>query len=78
MYDRFFEEKKRLGLIFTWHNINPNLPYESINKRTGKPVEQPGDPTWWSRLSCRYRDANEQREFVASGCIDKALPPKKL
>lgn len=77
MYD-YFEEKKRRGLIFTLHNIDPNLPYDSIDKKTGRPIESPGEATWWSHLSSRYRDADEQKAFIESGCVDKRLPPKEV
>lgn len=73
--DKYFETKKRQGLIFTLHNINPKLPYRATDK-IGRPIEPPGGGAWWwSRLSGRYREAEEQRDFIRSGFVDKKLPP---
>jgi len=78
--DKYFEDKKRKSLIFTMHNINPNLPYYSMypNSTQQKPVCPPEGPTYWSRASGRYRTASEQREFIRGGCIDKKLPPIEI
>lgn len=70
----YFEEKKRKNLIFTKHNIDPRLPYISIEPETGRAIEMPEGPSYWSQRSGRYRSAKEQAEFLAGGCIDKNLP----
>lgn len=72
----YFEEKKRKGFIFTLHNIDSSKPYVSMDPKTGysQPISQPDGPSYWSRKSGRYRTEKEQAEFVASGCIDEALP----
>ena len=76
----YFENKKRQGLIFTLHNIDTQKPYicmkndpKSISCKP-VPVPMPVGPSFWSRLSGRYRTAEEQREYLASGCVDRALP----
>ena len=77
--DRYFEEKKRSGLIFTMHDVNPTCPYlamdESVNYT--QVFTDPGGVSWWSRLSCRYRTKDEQMAFIRSGYVDKKLPPRK-
>lgn len=76
--DKYFELKKRQGFIFTKHDIDPRLPYDSVYKSTGRPIEQPGDVTWWSHLSGRYRDSVEQKAFIERGYVDVCLPPREV
>lgn len=72
--DAYFERKKRQGYIFTYHNMDASAPYLSmtIEKKIIEPVSCEG-PSWWSHLSGRYRNADEQAEFIASGLVDKKL-----
>lgn len=75
--DTYYETKKRQGFIFTLHNMNPAMPYENVEKKMGRPIEMPEGASYWSRLSGRYRNADEQVEFVKSGFVDKKLPRVK-
>lgn len=75
--DEYFEQKKREGLIFTMHNLNPKLPYISMLPTSilyARPVEEPEGPLYWSHLSGRYRTYEEQQEFLRGGCVDQKLP----
>lgn len=74
----YFEQKKRLGLIFTLHNTNPKLPYISMDQELEEPIVPPDGPNWWSHLSGRYRDYDEQMKYIADGLVDKKLPPKTI
>lgn len=78
--DKYFEEKKRMGYVFTMHNIDDKNPYYSAQPDTSYPrcIEQPGEVSWWSHLSGRYRDSDEQAAFIAGGCVDRRLPAKAL
>ena len=76
--DAYYELKKKQGYIFTLHDIAPKFPYDSIDKKTGRPIEMPEGASYWSRLSGRYRDAEEQRAFIDSGLVDKRLPPRRM
>lgn len=59
-----FEEKKRAGLIFTRHNLNPNEDYISIV--SGSPVCEPMGLSWWDREKGRYRTREEQEKYAQS------------
>lgn len=75
--DEYFEALKRKNLVFTLHNINPKMGYIAADpERSYKVLEIPDGPSYWSHKSGRYRDANEQAEYIANGCVDKELPPK--
>lgn len=70
----YYEEKKRKGFIFTLHNLGENYPYSCIAPNTlDRLIDPPHE--YWSRLSGRYRTAEEQRVYIVSGCIDHKLPP---
>jgi hypothetical protein len=76
--DEYYESLKRRNLIFTMHNIDPKQPYLAADPaKNYKILEMPDGPSYWSHKSGRYRDANEQEEYIASGCVDRELPPKK-
>jgi hypothetical protein len=72
MENSYFEKKKKEGLIFTFHNMNPLKDYVSIEPKatSAQPVVS-DDYLYWSRLSGRYRTFEEQKEFISSGCVDK-------
>lgn len=74
--DAYFEKKKRQGFIFTKHNIDGKHQYISMcnDILAPRPIEQPDGPIYWSHLSGRYRTAEEQKEFMDSGMIDRKLP----
>ena len=73
--DKYFERKKRAGLIFTLKNIDPHEQAFSMRPDTTRPrpIESPAGPSYWSRKSGRYRNAYEQREYIKSGCVDRDL-----
>lgn len=75
--DEYFENLKKNNLVFTEHNMNPKRPFVSVDISTNclRPLTPPDGPSYWSHLSGRYRDYEEQREYLASGCVDKELPP---
>lgn len=75
----YVEEKKRKGLIFTAHNVNPEYPYITMNPYVPypKPILTGEAPSFWSHLSGRYRTYEEQQEYIASGLVDKKLPAIK-
>jgi hypothetical protein len=77
--DKYYEEKKRRGYIFTLHDIDPKLPYVAMEPSVNytRPVEMPGVVSWWSHLSGRYRNSYEQKEYIRSGCIDRKLPERR-
>ena len=71
--DKYYEEKKRKGYIFTRHNLDENNPYSCIKPGTSDQlIDVPHE--FWSSLSGRYRTAEEQRSYIASGCVDQKLP----
>lgn len=72
MDNGYFEKKKKEGLIFTFHNMDPLMDYLSTEPKitSAHPVVS-DDYMYWSRLSGRYRTCEEQKEFVSSGCVDK-------
>ena len=74
----YFESLKKRNLIFTEHNMNPRAPYMAIDRHRGdRLIETPEGPSYWSHLSGRYRDYDEQMAFIRDGCVDKRLPPKR-
>lgn len=75
--DNYYESKKKQGLIFTQKNLNPEAPLSALDPDYEcKLIYAPDDgPSYWSHLSCRYRTYEEQQQFIASGCIDRKLPP---
>lgn len=77
--DKYYEEKKRQGLILTLHNFDPRLPYDATNHKTNflSQIEPPDGMMWWSHLSGRYRDSDEQKEYYRAGHKDRKLPKKR-
>ena len=75
--NEYYEQKVQSGLIFTMHHVDPLLPSVSIKPGSilDSPIEMPTGPSYWSRLSCRYRTYEEQRAFLLAGCDDCKLPP---
>ena len=73
----YFERKKRQGLIFTEHNIDPSKDYNCMQRNTMSPIPicEPPGYSYWSKLSGRYRTSEEQKEFAERGGIDVKLPP---
>lgn len=76
----YFDEKKLRGFIFTEHDADPKRPYISMDHSRIRdlPIEEPGAVSWWSHLSGRYRNAEEQKRFLDAGCVDEKLPPRDL
>ena len=74
--EQYYELKKKQGLIFTRSDIDPSLPCEAIDKKSGEPIEMPYGPLYWSRLSGRYRNSAEQKKYIVSGCVDRRLPTR--
>lgn len=70
----YYETKKRQGYIFTLHNLNGNDAYSCLRPESRDQLIC-SLPEYWSRLSGRFRTAEEQREYEASGCVDRELPP---
>ena len=72
--NNYYETKKRQGYFFTLHNYNETAPYSC--KKPGTRDELILTlPEYWSQLSGRYRNAEEQRAYEASGYVDRELPP---
>lgn len=76
--DTYYELKKRQGYVFSSQDIAPNLSCDSIGKRPDNPIEMPEGVSYWSHLSGRYRNAEEQRAFVNLGMLDQRLSPRKV
>ena len=76
--DQYYEEKKRKGYILTLHDFDPQLPYLAMVPGIHCPAQvEPGDGKQrWSRLSGRYRDSAEQKEYYRTGHTDNRLPER--
>lgn len=77
---KYFMDKKKAGLIFTWHSLDPAKPYLSMDPRftSPRPIFPTKGVSWWSRKFCRYRNAAEQRAFIANGMKDLEPIPEEV